>query len=168
MEPAPSRIHLRRWPVGSPDALVRGRVSRSSLGQWCFGTESLGKPYAPSDNPEKAIGHESQIEPWLALHNPSACLRQKPTGVVTTAPMNLAERKDHSASSQYVGWTARPCSLRLPVAGEAFLLTSPFIERDYRILGIGGPYCTVRRLTGTRSGCEVVWNSRFRTVPQNW
>ncbi len=46
--------------------------------------------------------------------------------------MNLRKRKTHSVSSHYWGWTARPSSLRLPVAGEAFVLTSPFIERGNR------------------------------------
>ena len=46
--------------------------------------------------------------------------------------MNLRERKTHSVSFHYWGWTARPFPLRFAVAGEAFVLTSPFIERDYR------------------------------------
>jgi hypothetical protein len=33
----------------------------------------------PLGQPEKAIGEKSQIEPWLALHNHAACLRQEPT-----------------------------------------------------------------------------------------
>ena len=36
----------------------------------------------PPGQPEKAIGKKSQIEPWLALHNQSACLRQQPNGVI--------------------------------------------------------------------------------------
>src|ERR1700688_2395858 len=46
--------------------------------------------------------------------------------------MNLRERENHSVSSHYWGWTARPFPLRVAVAGEVFLLTSLFIERDYR------------------------------------
>src|SRR5713101_223231 len=46
--------------------------------------------------------------------------------------MNLGKSENHSASFHYLGWTARPFPLRLPVAGKAFLLTSPFIERAYR------------------------------------
>jgi hypothetical protein len=46
--------------------------------------------------------------------------------------MNLRKRKTHSVSFHSWGWTARPFSLRFAVAGEAFVLTSPFIERDYR------------------------------------
>src|SRR6202162_5266890 len=46
--------------------------------------------------------------------------------------MNLSKRKTHSVSSHYWGWTARPFPLRFAVAGEVFVLTSPFIERDYR------------------------------------
>jgi hypothetical protein len=45
--------------------------------------------------------------------------------------MNLRERETHSVSFHYWGWTARPLPLRFAAAGEAFVLTSPFIERDY-------------------------------------
>jgi hypothetical protein len=51
--------------------------------------------------------------------------------------MNLRKKKTHSVSFHYWGWTARPFSLRFAAAGEAFVLTSLFIERDYRNVGIG-------------------------------
>jgi len=47
--------------------------------------------------------------------------------------MNV-RRKNHSVSLHYWGWTARPFLLRLTALGELFVLTSPFIERDYRHL----------------------------------
>jgi hypothetical protein len=50
--------------------------------------------------------------------------------------MNLWNWIDHSVSSQYEGWTARPFSQCLTVAGEPFVSTSPFIEQDYRKAGI--------------------------------
>ena len=54
-EPVHSWIHLRRWPIGSSDALVRGRVSVIPLGATAaLGSESLEKPYAPSDNQKKS------------------------------------------------------------------------------------------------------------------
>ena len=46
--------------------------------------------------------------------------------------MNLRERDNHRVSLHYGGWTARPFSLCLTIAAEAFVLTSSFIERDYR------------------------------------
>jgi hypothetical protein len=46
--------------------------------------------------------------------------------------MNLRKMENHSVSLHYWGWTARPFHMRLTAAGEAFVLTSPFIERDYR------------------------------------
>jgi hypothetical protein len=49
--------------------------------------------------------------------------------------MNLRKKKTHSVSFHYWGWTARPFSLRFAAAGEAFVLTSLFIERDYRNVG---------------------------------
>jgi len=48
--------------------------------------------------------------------------------------MNLRKKKTHSVSFHDWGWTARPFSLRFAAAGEAFVLTSLFIERDYRKL----------------------------------
>ena len=39
--------------------------------------------------------------------------------------MNLRKRKTHGVSLQYWGWTAN--TLCFAVAGEAFVLTSPFI-----------------------------------------
>ena len=47
--------------------------------------------------------------------------------------MNLRKRKTHRVSSPKGGWTAN--TLCFAVAGEAFVLTSPFIERDYRKVG---------------------------------
>jgi hypothetical protein len=44
--------------------------------------------------------------------------------------MNLRKRKTHRVSLHYWGWTAS--TMCLAVAGEAFVLTSPFIERDSR------------------------------------
>ena len=47
--------------------------------------------------------------------------------------MNLWKRKTHRVSSHYWGWTAT--TLCFAAEGEAFVLTSPFIERDYRYVG---------------------------------
>src|ERR1700674_4261560 len=44
--------------------------------------------------------------------------------------------KTHSVSSPYSGWTARPFPLGLTVVGEVFILTSLFIKRYYRQLGV--------------------------------
>jgi len=44
--------------------------------------------------------------------------------------MNLRKTDNHSVSSHYWGWTARPFPLRLTAVGEVFVLTSPFIEQD--------------------------------------
>ena len=100
------------------------------------GTKVFRETLCPLGQPEKAIGHEPQIEPWLALHNHSACLRQEPKGIDTNSIMNLREKEQHRVSSQYWGWTARSFLLGRAVVGEAFVLTSPFIERDYRKLAV--------------------------------
>src|SRR5258707_4581420 len=49
--------------------------------------------------------------------------------------MTLRKKKNPRASQHYLGWRAGQKSLLLPVAGEFFLLTLPFIERGYRPSG---------------------------------
>jgi hypothetical protein len=51
----------------------------------CFEHQVFRETLCPLGQPEKAIGEKPQIEPWLALHNHSACLRQELIGVVTKA-----------------------------------------------------------------------------------
>jgi hypothetical protein len=53
--------------------------------------------------------------------------------------MTLQKKRTPRASQHYMGWRARQKSLLLPVAGEFFLLTLPFIERgDRRVHFSGG------------------------------
>ena len=53
--------------------------------------------------------------------------------------MNLRKRKTHRVSLHYWDWTAN--TLCLAVAGEAFVLTSPFIERRYWKVGLCSTGC---------------------------
>src|SRR5712671_6736362 len=92
----------------------------------------------PLGQPEKAIGLEPQIEPWLAIYNHTACLRQKSMGLVYASAMNLRKRKITDPPLYELGWMAGRISSLPPVAGEVFLLTSPFIERAYRRCGVLG------------------------------
>src|SRR5258706_8276285 len=46
--------------------------------------------------------------------------------------MNLRKNRTPRASQHYRGWRAWQKSLLLPVVGEVFPLTLPFIERAYR------------------------------------
>ena len=55
--------------------------------------------------------------------------------------MNLRTRKTHRVSSHDWGWTAN--TLCPAVAGEAFVLTSPFIEQGYRHVGITRTQMTI-------------------------
>jgi hypothetical protein len=54
--------------------------------------------------------------------------------------MNLRKRQNHRVSSHYLGWTTTP----YPVAAKPFLLTSPFIERDFWETG---DYAMIRKRT---------------------
>jgi hypothetical protein len=79
--------------------------------------------------PEEAIGHESQIEPWLALTTPLLDASETDERRYASK-MNLENRKNRGSSHQYMGWMSERISLRLPVAGEVFFLDIPF----YRLL----------------------------------
>src|SRR4029077_7317774 len=71
-----------RWPSGSGDSRVRERVSADKLGQMCFGHLVSQPTLGPLGQPEKAIGHEFQIEPWLAPDHRSALLVSELNGFV--------------------------------------------------------------------------------------
>ena len=58
--------------VGSRDTRVRERVSAEKLGKMCLGHVVSQPTLGPLGQPEKAIGHESPIEPWLAPDHHSA------------------------------------------------------------------------------------------------
>ncbi len=89
----------------------------------------------PLGQPEKAIGFEPQIELWLALCNRTAC-RIRTRRRRHDSNMTLRKKRTPGASLNYVGWRAWQTSLLLPVAGEVFPLTLPFIERRYRKIGV--------------------------------
>jgi hypothetical protein len=77
----------------------------------------------PLGQPEKAIGHESLIEPWLTLT--TTLLDASETDERRYASkMNLENRENHGSSYQYMGWMSE--TLRLPVAGGVFFLDIPF------------------------------------------
>ena len=78
----------------------------------------------PLAQPEKAIGHESQIEPWLTLT--TALLDASETDERRYASkMNLENRENRGSSYQYIGWMSERIYLRLPVAGGVFFLDIP-------------------------------------------
>src|SRR6202049_2771441 len=60
----PSLDFFWRWPSGSRDTRVRERVSAVKLGRMCLGHLVSHPTLGPLGQPEKAMGHESQIELW--------------------------------------------------------------------------------------------------------
>jgi hypothetical protein len=62
----------------------------------CFEHQVFRETLCPLGQPEKAIGEKSQIEPWLALHNHSACLRQQPNGVIRQHHESAAKEASQS------------------------------------------------------------------------
>jgi hypothetical protein len=67
-----SGYSLWRWLSGSRDTLVRERVSADKLGPACFGHQVSHPTLGPLGQPEKAMGHESRIEPW-SPHKTAFC-----------------------------------------------------------------------------------------------
>ena len=108
-----------------------GRVSHATL--------------VPLGQPEKAMGHESPIEPWLAPDNRAACglrtdwLRRAET--MKTAGKKNPKRCLHEAASRDHGtegnnnpaqtrWAGR--QEKTPATGKCFFLT-PFIEQTRQV-----------------------------------
>src|SRR6266436_321454 len=89
----------------------------------------------PLGEPEIAIGHEPQIEPWLP-RNRIACQVSRIDRRRHHEKMNrgngraIQRRTSQTIEShlQTVGWISRQKTSRLPLEGEVFLLTSLFIE----------------------------------------
>jgi hypothetical protein len=73
--------------------------------------------------------------------------------------INQWKNQDHSASFQYFGWKVRPSPLRLPVAGKAFFLTSPFnpalsrvvLRARADVLFPGDRRCAITRSRGSKA-----------------
>src|ERR1019366_4020571 len=117
------------------------------------------------------IDHESRIEPWLAPYNRPACKFQTPNGVVTTIRMKPLGWKNQIASPDcaigrssgvlgenktflhYVGWMSGQKNLRLPVDGEVFFLTSPFIVLHGTWQQAVQLDCAILRLTRRTGSC---------------
>ena len=87
--------------------------------------------------PKKAIGHESQIEPWLAIATRCLQAHRKPPEKTRTKMTPRASReseKENRARAKCMGAANRGwMSEKYPLpAGQekCFYLTSPFIEPD--------------------------------------
>ncbi len=85
----------------------------------------------PLGQPEKAIGLEPQIEPWLAFLLPPSCLSHQKPKPSSRQQHESAKKANPKSRSTLHGLESRAQILLLPVAGEFFLLTLPFIERGY-------------------------------------
>ena len=93
---------------------------------------SLSRNPMPPRTTRKSDRRKVSDRTMVGLAQPVCLSASGTNGRRYESTMNLRKRKIHRGSFQYGGWTARPFSLCLAVAGEEFVLTSPFIERDYR------------------------------------
>src|SRR5438876_9490470 len=90
---------------------------------------SLTGHHMPLGQPNKAIGLESPIEPWLAHrhHSGLQALRHGTKNAATDGPGSGATPR--SRTEPHRGWMSDNYLLHLHAEGEkCFLLTSPFIE----------------------------------------
>jgi hypothetical protein len=137
-----SGYFLWRWLSGSRDTLVRERVSADKLGLACFGHPVSHPTLGPLGQPEKAMGHESRIEPW-SPHLTAFCFagfgtdRLRRAEVMKTAGRENPNRWGHASSNRAHGAEVqnRSCSIMWAAKQEklqpremCFFLTSPFIE----------------------------------------
>jgi hypothetical protein len=134
-ELVPSPVMIGWWSVRFLRRSVRGeyQIGGPTL---CASARVTVLTLCPLGEPEIAIGQEPRIEPWLP-RNRIACPvsridrrshheKMKPREPKSNPEKNLSN--DREAYLQTVGWISRQKSSRLPAEGEAFLLTSPFIE----------------------------------------
>src|SRR6267378_2179895 len=103
----------------------------------------------PLGQPEKAIGLEPQIEPWLAIYNHTACLRQKSMGLVYASAMNLRKRKITDPPLYELGWMAGRISSLPPVAGRSIFIDISFY-RTRQSETCAGRKCSQPRLAMRR------------------
>jgi hypothetical protein len=137
-----SGYFLWRWLSGSRDTLVRERVSAGKLGPACFGHRVSHATLGPLGQPEKAMGHESRIEPW-SPHLTAFCFagfgtdRLRSEKAMKTAGRenpnrraNVSRTRAHGADGQNkscsIQWAAKQEKVR--PTEMCFFLTSPFIE----------------------------------------
>ena len=87
----------------------------------------------PLAQPEKAIGHESQIEPWLALTTPLLDASETDERRYASK-MNLENRKNRGSSHQYMAGCQEEFLCAFQSREKFFSLTFLFIEQCYRPL----------------------------------
>src|ERR1700730_9334437 len=96
---------------------------------------SLSRNPMPPRTTRKSDRRKASDRTKVGLAQPLCLSASGTEGRRYDGKMNLRKRKTHRVSFHYWGWTARPFPLRFAVAGKVFVLTSPFIERDYRNVG---------------------------------
>ena len=128
----------------------------------------------PLGQPEKAIGPEPQIEPWLTPYNHWACQVSETGWRRRDQKMNLPRWKNtktqisgarHQSQASLVtdrGWTPRKFP-RPPVDGEVFSLTSPFIEQGLSLVKAERTLPGPRRITTCPISAAVQLHTNLRS-----
>src|SRR5438552_7348075 len=70
------------------------------------------KSLCPFGQPEKALGHEPQIDPWLPPYNHQACQFQRPIGVVAAEEDASLLRCNHSGLQHQTSFVVRGAGCR--------------------------------------------------------
>jgi len=97
-------------------------------GECAASTASLWINHMPPRTTRKSYRPRVSDRTMVGIYNHAACLRQK-RKASSPQKMNHPEEKNPRASQHDMGWKARRTNPLLPVAGEIFPLTFPFIER---------------------------------------
>src|SRR3984893_7985012 len=89
-------------------------------------TPSLSRNCMPPRTTRKSHRRTVSDRTMVGTAQPLCLWRPKPKGIVTTSPWTW-EQQNSKRLIATRGWMTRS----LPVGGEVFFLTSPFIERDF-------------------------------------
>src|ERR1700722_2766027 len=95
-------------------------------------TPSLSRNCMPPRTTRKSHRPRISDRTMVGTAQPLCLSRPKPKGIVTTSRWTW-EQQNSKRLIATRGWMTRS----LPVGGEVFFLTSPFIERDFQKLEIG-------------------------------
>src|ERR1700692_1632263 len=112
------------------------RVSIPNPVRRVLGALSLSRNPMPPGTTRKSDRRKASDRTMVGTAQPLCLSASRTDRRRYDSTMNLRRRKNHSVSFHYWGWMARPFPLRFAVAGEVFVLTSLFIEQDYRLVGI--------------------------------
>src|SRR5467141_2075468 len=113
-----------------PTLWFEGEYPQARSGGECApSTASLLINHMPPRTTRKSYRPRVSDRTMVGTLRPHCLFASETEGRRHANEMNLRNRENHGSSLQHMGWMAGRISPLPPVEGEAFFLTSPFIER---------------------------------------